>query len=223
MSAPIQPRRSTRLASAALAKAEAAAFVAAEPVVAAPARPSRKIKAITREEQYEHLVATDPQWAAYDVKRNAGKALRDAYKAGAWATAPTPQLLAMHEVVEGVAALKAKIAAAKTIEDFQACAEIADRELYEKAESFEWRDSMAMFFLTDCRSYVNEAVAWLKWAAANPAQAMAFVSAVRREKAGDYSGPPSYKLGPSHLCSSSPIEAKKWAINALTYFEEGMF
>jgi hypothetical protein len=205
------PRRSARLAEKAV---QPAVTPVTEPVpVRKAAKATAKTRAMTRE---EHLVATDPKWAA-------DKALREGYQAGSWATAPTPRLLAMHEVVEGVAALKAKIKAAKTVEEFEACAAIADRELYEKAEAFEWADPMAMFFLTDTRSHATEAVAWLKWAAANPAQAMAFVRALQREKAGDYSGESSYKLSPANLCSSSPIEAKKWAIGALTSFEKSMF
>jgi hypothetical protein len=208
------PRRSARLAAGEAAKAAKAA----EPV---PVKAAKK-KSMTREERYEHLVATDPMWTAYDAKRTSDKDLREAYKAGAWAT---PQLLAIDEVVKGVAALKARIAAAKTVEEFDACAAIADKELYEKADAFEWRDPMAMFFLTDCRTYLWEASRWIKWAEANRAQAVDFIRAVKREKAGDYSGESSYKLSPTHLnlMTESPVAAKKNAIRVLTYFEGGMF
>jgi hypothetical protein len=161
--------------------------------------------------------------AAYEVKRKAEKALRDAYQAG---DRSTPQLLAMHEVVEGVAALKARLEAATTAEEFQACADLANVELYEKASAFEWADPVGMFFMTDCRNYAQEAVEWFKWVNDSRKEAMAFWRALHCEKAGAYSGPSSYSLRPKHLSSlisESHMDAKKKAIRMLTAFQTGMF
>lgn len=253
MSAPAtQPRRSARLAAKADAEAAAKAaaddavvaamYAAAEaadaaeavaPVLAAPIRKAAakaaakaKARSMTREEHYEHLVATDPKWAAIDAKRKAGKALRDAYQAGAWATAPTPQLLAMHEVVQGVAALKARLEAATTVEEFQACAALADRELYNKASVFEWADPMGMMFLTDTRRYSSEALIWLTWDKECPAKAAAYAYALAHEDDEDYTGVPAYKLNPQYtynLCSESIKDAREWAVKCVGHFARSMF
>lgn len=179
---------------------------------------------MTPQEHYAYLVATDPEWAAAaavaEARRKAASELRIAYVAG---DRSTPQLLAMQEVVEGVADLKAKIAAAATVEEFQACYDLADEGLYRKADKFEWRDSMNAMFLTDTRTWCEEAIAWLQWTLGNPAAAAAHAAAVAAEEAGDYSGPSSYDLGLPHLSTGSLEEARAWALRAITSFETGMF
>lgn len=228
MSAPAAPRRSARLAAKAAAAAApptpAPAAAGGGGAAAAPKKSAKKPAAVrmTPQERYAYLVATDPAWAALAARRQAGRELRAAYLAG---DRSTPDLLAIQEVVDGVADLKAKITAAATVEEFQACYDMADEGLYRKAEALDnvWVDEVGMIFLTDTRTWCKEAIAWIQWALGDPWAAAAYAAALAREEAGDYDGPSSYYLGLATMSSESLEEARRWALRALKYFEEGMF
>lgn len=196
------PRRSARLA----AKAPDA------PVKAAPN------KAITPEERYYHLVATSPNWSAYDTKLQSNKALRDLFQ-----TSPH-EVPAIQEVVDSVADLKARIIAATTAAEFRECAATADA-IDEKAERIGWADEMATTFLADTRTWCNEAAGWLEWMAARPSQAAALAAAIAQEESGDYSVSyvSSASLLPDHLNTVSLKDAHEQALGALASFVKCMF
>jgi hypothetical protein len=127
-------------------------------------------------------------YAAAVARRAAWKEIRAAYKTG---DRSTPDLLAIQAVMDEAADLKARLTAATTIAEFQACADIADVSLYEKADAIEWRDDMAGFFITDTRNWTTEAIKWLQGA------------------------------DPVSLCTEDLEEARKWALDALAAFVKG--
>jgi hypothetical protein len=201
MSTPL--RRSARLASTA-------------PVTAAPKYKTTVNNTISPQETYKRLVATDPRWAAYDAKLEADKALREKFKASPHEV-PTIQ-----EVIERVADLKTRIAAASTAAAFKECAATADA-IDEKADRIGWADENATMFLADTRMWCNDAADWLDWMDTCPSEAAALSTAIAREAAGDYSSVFSDDLIPKHLTTSSLQDAHANALNALASFEKSMF
>jgi hypothetical protein len=166
---------------------------------------------MTPEEKHAHQMATNPAYAAAVQRRAAWREIRAAYRAG---DRSTPDLLAIQAVMDEADDLKARLTAATTVAEFQACVEIADVSLWTKADALEWRDEMAGFFITDTRNWTMEAVKWLQWAAENPALA---------PHAGEWRDRPDgrgvYKVGPpGEICTENLEEARKWALGALNSF-----
>jgi hypothetical protein len=196
-------------------KASLAAAAAAE-----KAREPARIAA--REARYAHLVATDPDWAAWDAKRKHGALIREAYKAG---DRSTPELQAMQEVLDGMTALKARLTAATTVADFEACREVL-QPLDSKADDIEWSDPINGDFTYETERYIREAISWLTWMKENPAGAAAHAYAVEHEydSDSDYRGPSPYELRPNtDMLSESLEEARKRALDYLDYFLKTCF
>lgn len=131
--------------------------------------------------------------AAREEALRAQLAMFEQFKAG---DRSTPQLQTIQVVVEGVNDLKARIIAAKTIEDFQTCYNIADKTLYDHIVLIEWIDPFAPMFMTDTRNWCNDAINWIKWTA-NPVDQ------------------PDFR-------TESLEEAREWALGALSSFEMSM-
>lgn len=178
----------------------------------ASGRQSKKVVAETPEEKHARLMATEPAYAAAVQRRAAWRGIREAYKAG---DRSTPELQAIHAVMTEADDLKARLTAASTIAEFQACADIADVSLYEKADALEWRDDMAGFFLTDTRNWTTEAIKWLQWMEANPALAP-HVGELRDGPRGSV-----YRVGARELSTENLEEARQWALDALAAFVNG--
>jgi hypothetical protein len=148
-------------------------------------RAPKKPADMTPEEKHAHQMATNPAYAAAVQRRAAWCEIRAAYKTG---DRSTSDLQSIQTVMDEAADLKARLTAATTIAEFQACVEIADVSLYEKADALEWRDSMASMFITDTRNWTTEAIKWLQGADSVT------------------------------LCTEDMEEARKWALDALDAF-----
>jgi hypothetical protein len=173
---------------------------------------------MTPEERHAHQMATNPAYAAAVHRRAAWREIRAAYRAG---DRSTPDLLAIQAVMDEADDLKARLTAATTVAEFQACVEIADVSLWTKAYALEWRDEMAGFFITDTRNWTMEAVKWLQWAA-DTDRVRAYEAALAHEEDIDYVGKyDAYKMLPQGLCTSNLEEARKWALDALAAFVKG--
>jgi hypothetical protein len=146
--------------------------------------------------------------AARELERQEAAAVREAFLAG---DRSLPQFGIIQEVMDGVKNLKEKIAAAKTKEEFKACYDIADVELYKKASRIEWNDCFAPMFLTDTCKWCSDAMEWIDLLAAHPE--IATLETFSKE----------WRTLTSRVGTESLEQACEWALGAIESFEKSMF